>query len=148
MVNAWLKDRKDYMTVTFESMGFSDKEYIQFLISTLIGFKWQGFGSAGGTAGLPLQHRGPHGTAGRHFLQPMKRPCWSRLLTGTADHGKDLHWSWEKVWGGRSNREELLRTDLNPHSTSPCIAHHGRGGRGVRNEGLTLVFVSQYPTLF
>lgn len=35
-----------------------------------------------------------------------------------------------------------------PHSSSSFAAWHGREYRGVGNEGIKLVFVSQYPTIF
>lgn len=54
-------------------------------------------------------------------LQPVGNPRWSR----------------EKVWGGRSCREELLRTDCKP--LFPSLQHClGRLSSGIKKEGMKL----------
>lgn len=86
---------------------------------------------------------GAHATTGGCFLRelwPMESPQWSRLLTATAAHGKDLHWSGflpedctlEQVKREQEGAaaEELLWAD---HSPIPHPLCH-TGGRMLRSQ--------------
>ena len=93
-------------------------------------------------------------------LHPMERTHAGAVCEGLSPMGGTPRWSRGRVWRGRSSREDLVRADHSPCSSSTCAAWQG-GGRKVGNEGVKLSlgcregwgeggfsFVLDFPTLF
>lgn len=142
-IHAWLNCRKDYMTVTFEPMGFSNKNISSFLfihVFNLSGKFSVALGNCNATCAAPDQTR-----AGRYLLKEI-------AACGETKLEKQMMGKTHSEAEGKCEEEGATERSCHgltaaPHSPSPCAAWHGRGGRGVRNKGERLVCVSQYLTL-
>lgn len=74
----------------------------------------------------------PEGTA---TWRPM---MWWSSSWRTLSSGRDFtlkHWSREKAWGRRNNRDKILCTDTHiPTHTPPWAAEGGKGGKRARSK--------------
>ena len=67
-------------------------------------------------------------------LQPVGRTRIGEAHEGLYPLGEIPHWSRGRMWGGLNGRDEVLQTDHNPRSFSPCIL----GGEEVEEPGVKL----------